>query len=229
MSDSSNTAAGTSMPGLSESQRGLLHVLKRLGTATTPVLAEEVGLNVETVRHHLKRLEELQLVQRAGRRRSGPGRPEVVHALTTNAELLFPRREGEVLRALVEHLKSTGNEQMFESFFSSYIDGRRPHALARVSRLEGRARVEEVARILTELGFMAVAEGAGKDGERDGGSRTSLRLCHCPLRDLVDATSIPCRVEMHFVSELLGSAPTRLSYIPAGASSCSYETGGCAS
>lgn len=210
---------GANVPGLSESQQRLLNALKRIGAATTPVLAECVELNVETVRHHLRKLESLGLVERAGTRSMGPGRPEVVHTLTATADALFPRREGEVLHALALHLKQTGNEQLLETFFRSYIDERRPEAMARVAPLEGRARLDEVARILSELGFMAEA------GEGDS---SELRLCHCPLRDLVGATKVPCRAEMGFVTELLGgeASPRRSSYIPAGDTSCSYEAVG---
>lgn len=209
--------AGPSVPGLSESQRRLLETLKRNGSATTPVLAEATGLNVETVRHHLRRLEGLGLARRAGIRISGPGRPEVVHALTAEADAFFPQREGEVLRELAEHLKRTGNEALLESFFEAYIGDRRAEALARVAPLEGRARLEEVARILSELGFMAEAE---------GGDSPALRLCHCPLRELVGATTIPCRAELAFVRELLGAPSTRLSHIPAGDIACRYEVEG---
>src|SRR5690606_5428349 len=92
-----------SAPGLSGSRRMLLNSLKVMGSATIPVLAEASGLNVETVRHHLQALSRQGLVERQGTRRSGPGRPEVVYGLTEEAEALFPRREGEILRGLVEH------------------------------------------------------------------------------------------------------------------------------
>ena len=72
-----------------------------------------------------------------------------------------------------------------------------------------------MARILSELGFMAQID--QEEGE------PSLRLCHCPLRALVDVTRIPCVAEIGLIRELLGEELTRLSYIPAGAHSCSYR------
>lgn len=203
-------------PGLSASQRGILDLLKRRGSAGVPELAAGVSLNVETVRHHVRALESLGYVERRGTRAAGPGRPEVVYGLTAAAETLFPRREGEVLRALAEHLKETGNESLLEEFFATYIGARRGDALARVEGLAGDARVEEVARILTELGFMAMAE-TGRD-------RARLHLCHCPLRELVEVSRVPCRAELGFIRELLGERLTRLAYIPSGDASCSYRT-----
>jgi predicted ArsR family transcriptional regulator len=204
-------------PGLSASRRLLLDSLKRQGAATIAALGSEAGLNVETVRHHLRALGAQGLVERRGTQRTGPGRPEVVYGLSGAAEGLFPRREGEVLRALVVHMKDTGNEGLLTEFFDAYIGERREAALARLSHLEGRARVEEAARILSELGFMALAQG-GADG-------SELRLCHCPLREVVGVTRIPCRAELGFVRELLGERLARLSYMPAGDASCTYRSG----
>jgi len=195
-------------------QQELLTRIKQRGGATIPELAEETGLNVETVRHHVQALSSQGMLERADRRSGRRGRPEIVWGLADAAESLFPRREGEVLSALAAHLKATGNEAALESFFEAYIDARRPAALARVEHLRGRARVEEVARILSELGFMAQVE------EGDG---AGLRLCHCPIRELVGTTTIPCRAELGLVRDLLGGERlTRLSYIPSGDASCTY-------
>lgn len=201
-------------PGLGQSQRSILDLLKRRGSATIPQLAAALGLNIETVRDHLKSLAVHALVRRQGSLRSGPGRPEIVYALTPEAETLFPRREGEILRELAAYLKQTGNERLLRDFFERSIESRRDQALARVEHLEGRERLEEVARIFSELGFMAQVE--------EQAEAPKLSLCHCPLRALVDVTRVPCVAEIGLIAELLGERLTRLSYIPAGAACCSY-------
>lgn len=215
--DPSSLVAMNTM-GLGESQRAILDALKLRGHATVPRLAAELGRNVETVRDHLRALGGIGLVRREGSRRKGPGRPEIVYGLTREAEELFPRREAEVLRALASYLAEIGQEGILRDFFDRFIGERRAAAMARVEHLEGRARLEEAARILTELGFMAVVE------ETDGAP--ALRLCHCPLRELVEVSKVPCRAEVGFVTELLGHRPTRVSYIPAGDPSCSYRSAG---
>ncbi|HMU60511.1 MAG TPA: winged helix-turn-helix transcriptional regulator [Gemmatimonadales bacterium] len=204
-----------SAPGLGESQQSILDLLKRRGHATIPELAAEVGLNIETVRGHLKSLVAAGLARREGSRSTGPGRPEVLYGLTPEAEGLFPRREGETLRELAAHLVKSGKGEVLREFFERRIGGRRADALARVQHLQGRARVEEVARIFSELGFMAVVE------DDDGAPR--LRLCHCPIRELVRSTRIPCVAEIGLIRELLGEGLTRVNYIPTGDSSCAYR------
>jgi predicted ArsR family transcriptional regulator len=225
MGDPKEAAGGVAAPrgpgagtaGFGQSQRAILETLKRSGEGTIPKIANALGLNVETVRDHLKTLAGMGLVERAGSLRKGPGRPEIVYALTTDADRLFPRREGEVLRALATHLRESGQESVLREFFDGFIGERRAESMARVAHLEGRERLDEAARILTELGFMALVE-ESPDGPK-------LRLCHCPLRELVEVTKIPCRAEIGFVTELLGERLTRVSYIPAGDASCSYRGG----
>lgn len=204
-------------PGLGTSQRSLLEALKRSGGSTAAHLAGQVGLNVETVRDHLKTLSGHGLVRRERASTGRRGRPEVLYALTAEAEALFPRREGEILGELASYLKATGRESILLEFFDRFVGARRAEALARVEGLEGRERVEEVARILSELGFMAVVE------ETEQGPR--LRLCHCPMRELVEVTRVPCGAEIGFVRELVGERLTRVAYIPAGDPCCSYGRG----
>lgn len=109
------------------------------------------------VRGHLKALVSQGLVERQGTRSRGPGRPEVVYGLSPDADSLFPRREAEVLRELASFLQETGRASVLDEFFDRFIEGRRTEALARVTGLEGRERLQEAARILSEQGFMALA------------------------------------------------------------------------
>lgn len=200
-------------PGLGKSQRAILDLLKRRDRSTIPELAADLRLNIETLRGHLKALVARKLVRRAGTRcADGPGRPEVLYALAPEAEALFPRREGETLHELAAHLVNSGRADVLREFFERRIGGRRVEALRRVRPLKGRARVEEVARIFSELGFMAVVEDDGR-----------LRLCHCPIRELVRATRIPCAAEIGLIQELLGKGLHRTTYIPAGDAACSYR------
>jgi predicted ArsR family transcriptional regulator len=201
--------------GLGQSQQRILEHLKRSGSSTIPAIAEDLELNVETVRGHLKALAREGLLRRAGSRPRGPGRPEIVYELTADAEALFPNREGELLQRLAHYLKQEGHPDLINGFFEEYVDSRRSEALARLEGLEGQERLEEVAVILSDEGFMA-------EIETDPGGRPLLKLCNCPMRQLVEATRAPCRAELGFVKELLGERLTRVTYIPSGDSACCY-------
>lgn len=200
---------------ITPSHRVLLDALKRRGQATVAELAADLDLNVETVREHLQGLMRRELVRRNGTARRGPGRPEGVFGLTDDAEALFPRREGEMLRALGAFLVRKKQTAMLGEFYQDFLAEQRTRALRRVAHLRGRKRLEEVARIFTELGFMPVIEGTGRNA--------TLRMCHCPVRALVDATHVPCRAEIGLLNELLGKPTKRVSYIPDGDTACTYR------
>lgn len=206
-------------PGLGETQRALLLALKRRGVATLAELARGARVAVGTVREHLHALAARGLVERRGARRArGRGRPAITFGLSPDAEALFPRQEGELLQGLVRFLEARGQGGEVEEFLRERIADQRAAALARVRGLLGPARLAETARILSEAGFMAESA-RGADGE------PTLRLCHCPIRDLVAVTRAPCRLEIAFAEELVGHSLARTSYIPDGDAACGYRTG----
>jgi predicted ArsR family transcriptional regulator len=206
--------------GGAPSRRRLLDLLKRRGPTPAGELARALRLTVPTVRQHLDALEALALVARAGTRSAGRGRPQVLWSLAPGAERLFPESQGPVLAGLVRTLVAEGAEPRVERFLRERLAARRAEVGERLAGLEGRARLREVARILSEDGFLAEVEPRKVDGA------PVLRLCHCPVRDLVDATRIPCRLELAYVAEMLGADLERLSYIPDGDAACRYAVSG---
>jgi predicted ArsR family transcriptional regulator len=201
--------------GLGDTQRAVLLVLKRLGNATQSQVAREVPFAPATLREHLQSLVASGLVQRRGSRHGKPGRPEVVYALTDRGDALFPNRSPQVLRELIGHLTEQGYTRVLRRFFERRVAARRDAAVARVSGLSGSARVQEVARILSEEGFMAQVGTSPRE--------PMLRLCHCPIRDVVSITRTPCQFEQQLIAELLGHQVYRLEYMPNGDASCSYS------
>jgi predicted ArsR family transcriptional regulator len=201
-------------PGLGEAQQAILLSLKRLGPATQAEIGLELDYAPATVREHLRTLTAHGLVERRGSRHGKRGRPEVVYGMTRRGDACFPQRESAVLGELVAHLLELGHGALLERFFAARVAARRPAALKRVQGLHGVERFQEVARILSEEGFMALVGGTTAE--------PTLRLCHCPIRDLVAVTPLPCRYEQALIGELLDRPLTRLEYVPDGQASCSY-------
>lgn len=203
-------------PGLGESQREVLDLLKRRGEATIQELEDPARRSRESLRDHLKSLVAQGLVERSGVRRAGPGRPALVYRLSPRGERLFPQRQGQLLGELAGFLLAEGRGDTLERFFATQAKARRPHLEARVSGLAGLERLREIAAQLDEEGFVAEVEESA-----DGAPR--LRLCHCPLRELVAVTHAPCRAEIARIEELLGRSARRESFIPSGGRSCTYS------
>lgn len=205
------------VPGLGETQRALLHALKRRGPSTTGELAEGFDLATGTLREHLKSLEARRLIERTGTRRHGPGRPHVIYGLTDAGEALFPRGEGELLVELVEFLLDTGRDELIDEFFERRVDAAWSEAARRVEDMTVERREKEALRILADAGFMPQLEKDEETGE------SILRLCHCPLKSVIAVTQRPCAAEERYVSRLVDGRLERFAYMPDGDDSCSYR------
>jgi predicted ArsR family transcriptional regulator len=203
-------------PGLGDSQRVLLGLLKRRGPTTILELEAAVGLARESVRDHLQSLVAAGFVERAGLRRAGPGRPAAVYRLSDRGERLFPQREPELLREMAVFILAERREDVLERFLAARAAGKRERLGERLAGLTGLERAEALAAILDEEGFLAEIEPTAE-------GRCLLRLCHCPLRELVAVTRLPCRSELQLVRDLLGLELRRESFMPDGASSCTYS------
>lgn len=210
-------AGSIASPGIGDSQRALLEALKRRGESTLAELEGSLELAAETVRSHLQALVAQGLAERSGLLRSGPGRPRVRYRLTEQGDALFPRRDRELLRELATYLLDCGHGTLLEEFFTERLRRKRAEAESRLADLPDEARLDGVAKLLCEDGFLA-------EVVRDASGR-HLRLGHCPLRELVEISRLPCRAEMALVGELLGAELHRESFIPDGAPSCTYAIG----
>src|SRR5919199_3217925 len=88
---------------LLESTRGRVISLLRRSEHTVNELALALGLTDNAIRGHLASLERDGLVRPKGTRR-GAHKPTVTYALTPEAEHLFPRPYGPLLRTLLDVL-----------------------------------------------------------------------------------------------------------------------------
>jgi predicted ArsR family transcriptional regulator len=87
------------------STRGRLVSLLRGQGRTVDELAKAVDLTDNAVRAHLATLERDGLVRQEGiRRGGGSGKPAYAYRLTDDAEALFPKAYGEILRQLLQLL-----------------------------------------------------------------------------------------------------------------------------
>jgi predicted ArsR family transcriptional regulator len=205
------------VPGLGQTQRELLQLLKRRGPSTTSELAESFDLASGTLREHLKALEARRLLERVGTRREGPGRPHFIYGLTDAGEALFPQGEAELLVELVEYLLANDRSDMLVDFFEKRVDAAYSEAAAKVERMVADERRDEAVRILTDAGFMPELEVDPETGE------DVIRLCNCPLKSVIAVTRKPCRAEERLVSQLLNAELERIAYMPDGDDSCSYR------
>jgi predicted ArsR family transcriptional regulator len=175
------------------STRGRIIALLRRGGRTVNELADGVQLTDNAVRTHLAALERDGLVAFAGVRR-GVGKPAHLYELTPEAEALFPRAYGVVLRTVLDVVRRTHSPSQVETLVAEV--GRRlaepfPRATGPVA-----ARAEAAVAVLAELGGVADA--------RVEGRAATIRGFGCPLREAVDDHPDVCRIAAALLSEVVG-------------------------
>lgn len=179
------------------STRGRIVTLLRRSGRTVEDLAGELGLTNNGVRAHLATLERDGVVRQRGsvRRGSGGGKPAYVYELTPEAESLFPKAYGPVLRQLLdimaERLGPGETEALLRAVGRRMADERTVPADSSV-----RVRLEAAAAVLDELGGLVELE------ERDGAF--VVRGYSCPVTDAVPGHPEVCRLVEALLTELVG-------------------------
>lgn len=177
-------------------------------------LARSFGASLNAVRHHLKELEGDSLVTHT-REQRGVGAPVHLYHLSAAGENLFPRRYEELLTETLSRVEGrSGRPAVVEAMDQHY------QALAR--RLEvdladtsGPERLELVARILVEEGYMAAWQ------EADGAVR--LTEHNCAIRAVAERFPEICELEERFLRDVLAAGVERHSHILTGCQACEYS------
>jgi DeoR family suf operon transcriptional repressor len=206
--------AGLALANLSPARRAILSTLKKRGHATADELAAAIDVTVSAVRQHLAALTAEGLVAH-GEQRGGPGRPRHVYRLAPAAEVLFPKRYGELTNQLLGFIEDTDPRIVAEAF-----ERRRAARVAQAQpRLEGKTfdqRVRELAAILDEDGYLAEAERCA-----DGSWMVTEH--NCAVLDVARRYGQACVSEIEFIREVLPEAEVeRVHHIVAGAHVCAY-------
>ena len=201
----------------SDTKQNLLQLMKRRGSVSLDDAEAATGLTRTTLREHFGHLERDGLLRRRTKKQ-GRGRPSLRYDLTERGHMLFPARDGLLLRELLNFLSSSGRTDLVEAFFTTFWDARYDEARKRLSEIDAQDRsgkLRMLEELLREQGFMPEVR-SGSDG-------IVIRECNCPFAAAVTATRLPCRLEARFFERLLDTPASRVAYIPDGSPACTYE------
>jgi predicted ArsR family transcriptional regulator len=181
------------------STRGQILGLLRRGSETVSDLAAALGLTDNAVRSHLTALERDRLVRPSGTRR-GPRKPAVTYALSPEAEQLFPKEYGPILRNLLDVLADRLTAKQLDEVVRAT-----GHRFAKNFRPVGPSagteeRVERAATVLRELGGCCEPEAAN--------GTVTLGCSACPLAVAADGHPEVCRLVETLLSDVL-AVPVR--------------------
>jgi DeoR family transcriptional regulator, suf operon transcriptional repressor len=208
-------SAGDLTPGYSSAKRELLALLKRQPGASLGEVAEGVGLSKAAVLGHLAPLESEGLVERAYRA-GHVGRPRVTFRLTDRAAALFPQGYTEMslcaLEFIERRLGRTGVVQLLQERAHEMEDRHRD----RLDLPQLRDRVDELARIRTEGGYMAEANPQTRGA-------FEIREHNCPILALAGPFPEACETERRMFETLLQARVDVDHRLAAGDSVCRFR------
>lgn len=201
------------------SKKEIVDLIKHQGTLSIDEAVEEIELAKTTLREHFLQLERDGYVEREYIR-SGPGRPSLQYQLTSKGNSLFPSSESTLMREMIRFLKANDDEETIEKFFKAFWEKRLDEAQERIADapaddIESRVRV--LMEMLEEEGFMPEFD---LDEESE---KLRFKECNCPFSEVVKETRLPCKLEEMFYKKLFNEKAERITYIPEGDHSCTYD------
>ena len=197
----------------------LLFQLKLRGAQTASALAGRLGITEVAARQHLTRLEAEGLVvyeERAG----AVGRPARIYSMTPAAQSRFPDTHAELTVDLLDAARAVFGENGIDRLVAER--GKRQletyRASIRAADSSLRARVEALARIRSDEGYMA-------DVERTEDGGFLLIENHCPICAAASACQGLCREELVLFRRVLGRdvKVERSEHALSGARRCAYR------
>jgi predicted ArsR family transcriptional regulator len=161
---------------------------------TVNELADAVGINPISVRHHVNKLEAEGLIQSV-EERHGVGRPRLVYSLTNKGMEQFPQRYLQLTLRLLEQLKSNLPEEVLGDLFKEVAEG-----------------IAEEA--LVSEGFMVTLE-------EDEGNYYVVEAS-CPYHHVGENYPEVCVVDKELIAHFAASSPERIECILDGDKQCKY-------
>jgi predicted ArsR family transcriptional regulator len=209
----------TSPPlGEGKTRRAIVKLLKTEGPADSARLARRLRLTPMAVRQHLYALQREHLVT-AEERPVPLGRPAKFWQLTNDADRLFPDAYAELSVALIDAMDQALGPAGVQRVLASRSEKQRKDYLARIPQswpLE--RKLQELARIRTEEGYMA---------EVQGGEEGSFLFIenHCPICAAATVCQGLCSTELDLFRTIFGEhvSVERATHIVSGDRRCAYR------
>jgi len=197
-------------------RRRILTELKKTGGLTCKDLAKSLNITSMGVRRHLMILERDGLV-RYRTVRGGLGRPRHVYHLTEQADELFPKGYGQLTNELLGYVELLDGKEKVKELFEQRAQRRIRETRTRLEGLPLPEKVVELARILTESGYLAEAEQVDDD-------TFFVREYNCAIHLVARHFPQACDSELDFIRAVLPEANVeREHHMIQGESHCGYR------
>jgi len=191
----------------------ILQTLLKQPRTTINKLADAVGINPISVRHHLTNLQIEGLVS-AEEERHGVGRPRLVYLLTEHGMERFPTRYLRLTSRLLDQLKSTMPAPMVRELFLQMATDMAQDYSEQMKGLTMEERLDLAKTLLAEEGFDVEWE---KSDEQ-----YYIHEITCPYLQIGQSHPEVCTVDQTLISTMLAVPAEKVQCILNGDAKCTY-------
>lgn len=190
-----------------------MQTLLRKPSTTISELAEAVGINPISVRHHLTNLQMEGLVG-TEEERHGVGRPRLVYSLTKEGMERFPTRYLRLTTRLLAQMKESMPEPVVSKLFAEMADGLAEEYASQMKGLNMEERLDLAKSLLTEEGFTI-------EWEKTGG-QYQIHEITCPYLQIGQSHPEVCTVDQTLISKMLAVPAEKIQCVLQGDAHCTY-------
>lgn len=191
----------------------ILQTLLHHPRTTINGLAEAVGINPISVRHHLTNLQVEGLVS-TEEERHGVGRPRLVYSLTEAGLERFPTRYLRLTTRLLAQMKESMPEPVVSKLFAEMADGLAQEYSSQMKGLSMEERLNVAKTLLTEEGFDIEWEKSG--------SQYQIHEVTCPYLQIGLSHPEVCTVDQTLISRMLAVPAEKVQCVLQGDLHCTY-------
>jgi DeoR family suf operon transcriptional repressor len=191
----------------------ILKTLLRKPRSTINEMAEIVGINPISVRHHLTNLQMEGLVN-AQEERHGVGRPRLVYLLTEDGMEKFPTRYLRLTTRLLAQMKESMPGPVVSKLFGQIAEDLASEYASDMQGMSMEERLDFVKDMLGDEGF--TVEWEKKDGNYQ------IHEISCPYYQIGIAHPEVCTVDQTLISKMLALPASKVQCILDGGSQCTY-------
>jgi predicted ArsR family transcriptional regulator len=192
----------------------ILHTLLQKPRSTINTLAEAVGINPISVRHHLTNLQMEGLVE-GQEERHGVGRPRLVYILTDEGMERFPTRYMQLTTRLLSQMKETMPGPVVAKLFDQIAEDLASQYSSDMKNLSMEERLDFVKEMLGHEGFTV-------EWEKKEDGQYQIHEISCPYYQIGIAHPEVCTVDQTLISKMLALPANKVQCILDGGAHCTY-------
>jgi predicted ArsR family transcriptional regulator len=191
----------------------ILQTLLQKPRSTIITLAEAVGINPISVRHHLTNLQMEGLVE-GQEERHGVGRPRLVYILTDEGMEHFPTRYMQLTTRLLAQMKESMPGPVVAKLFDQIAEDVASQYSSDMKNLSMEERLDFVKAMLAREGFTVEWEKKDKQYE--------IHEISCPYYQIGIAHPEVCTVDQTLISKMLALPANKVQCVLSGDAHCTY-------